>query len=58
LLAKEISRQPDGKETSTDVPKELKKQLIVLVTPTLIDEAGNRVHTNETKPIENDRLIR
>jgi len=56
VLPVEIITKPDGKEDhilSTD--KNLKR-LIVLVTPTIIDAAGNRVHSEEEMPFARERV--
>ena len=33
-----------------------KKKLLVFITPTLIDPAGNRVHSEEEMPFARDRI--
>lgn len=38
------TRHPDGSETKRSNPSKNAKQLIVFITPTIIDPAGNRVH--------------
>ena len=34
----------------------IKKNLLVFITPTLIDPAGNRLHTDEEMPFARDRI--
>jgi general secretion pathway protein D len=43
----EVLKKPDGSTEAKDVSNTQKKQLIVFVTPTLIDEAGNRLHSDD-----------
>ena len=43
----EVIKKPDGSTETKDVSSTQKKLLIVFVTPTLIDEAGNRLHTDD-----------
>lgn len=38
------TRRPDGSETKEPNPAQNAKQLIVFITPTIVDPAGNRVH--------------
>ncbi len=47
---KEISTRPDGSKMEKDVTSKFQKQLLVFVTPTIIDQAGNRVHTEAEMP--------
>ena len=44
------TRHPDGSETKKPNPSKNAKQLIVFITPTLIDPAGNRVHAEAQSP--------
>jgi beta-lactamase regulating signal transducer with metallopeptidase domain len=42
FISETVTRQPDGTETRESTPELDKKQLLVFVTPTVIDQAGNR----------------
>jgi hypothetical protein len=37
-------------------PKQDEKQLLVLVTVTLVDPAGNRIHTDDEMPFAKDAI--
>jgi len=43
----ETFKKPDGSTETKDVSGTQKKQLIVFVTPTLVDETGNRIHRDD-----------
>jgi len=43
----EVIKKPDGSTETKDVSSTQKKQLIVFVTPTLVDAAGNRLHGDD-----------
>jgi len=45
-----VTRQTDGSKTRKPDPKASKKRLYVFITPTIIDPAGNRVHSDEQIP--------
>jgi len=45
---KEITMQSDGTKVETDASPKFKKQLLVFITPTLVDPAGNRVHPEQS----------
>jgi type II secretory pathway component GspD/PulD (secretin) len=46
----EIFTKPDGTSAATPATDKSLKRLIVLVTPTITDPAGNRVHVEEEMP--------
>ena len=47
----ETFKKPDGSTETKDMSSTQNKLLIVFITPTLIDEAGNRLHSdNEPVP--------
>jgi beta-lactamase regulating signal transducer with metallopeptidase domain len=45
-----ISKQADGSVETKDFSDKERKQLLIFVTPTIIDQAGNRVHTDDEMP--------
>lgn len=53
---KELTKLPNGKEALKDVSSESKKQLLVFVTPTIVDPAGNRVHVEEELPFARESV--
>jgi hypothetical protein len=38
------------------VPEDAKHQLLVLVTPRIVDAAGNRIHGDDKTPLQNDMM--
>jgi beta-lactamase regulating signal transducer with metallopeptidase domain/type II secretory pathway component GspD/PulD (secretin) len=46
----EILKKPDGRTETKDVSDTQKKQLVVFITPTLVDETGNRLYSDD-KPV-------
>jgi type II secretory pathway component GspD/PulD (secretin) len=50
-----VVRKRDGSEEVTDNP-EPKKKLFVFVTPKLIDETGNPIHTGDKTPFSQDSV--
>jgi type II secretory pathway component GspD/PulD (secretin) len=50
----EVERKPEP--GATGLPKRIRKSLFVLVTPTIIDPAGNRVHAPEDMPFANQAV--
>lgn len=61
LISEDVSRQKDKVPVLGDLPfvgrafrsessRRLKKNLLIFVTPTIIDPAGNRVHSEEEMP--------
>lgn len=51
FISETVTRNPDGSESRATTPELDKKQLLVFVTPTVIDPAGNRIHPAPTRPI-------
>lgn len=49
FVSETVTRQPDGSEIRRPDAQPAKKQLLVFITPTIIDAAGNRVHHDEDK---------
>jgi beta-lactamase regulating signal transducer with metallopeptidase domain/type II secretory pathway component GspD/PulD (secretin) len=47
FVTETLTRQTNGSETRQRDPQAQKKQLLIFVTPTLIDSAGNRIHSDE-----------
>ena len=45
-----ISRQPGGESVTNTIPEGAGKRLIVFLTPTIIDSAGNPIHTPGNEP--------
>jgi beta-lactamase regulating signal transducer with metallopeptidase domain len=45
-----LTREPDGRMETKPYAGAAKKQLFVFITPTIIDPAGNRVHTEDELP--------
>lgn len=58
LTTEIVTRHPDGSITKMPDPAPLKKQLFVFITPTIIDPAGNRVHTDEEMPFRTNSVPR
>jgi hypothetical protein len=54
VLPVEIFTKPDGTQAATPATDKNLKRLIVLVTPTITDPAGNRVHSEEEMPFARD----
>lgn len=49
-----ITRKPDGGEEAKDHSNAKRRQLLVFVTPTIIDPAGNRIHPDDETPFVRD----
>lgn len=49
-----VSMKPDGSDVTKDHSDDKGKQLLVFVTPTMMDPAGNRVHSDEEMPFAQD----
>ncbi|PYK02778.1 MAG: hypothetical protein DME23_00985, partial [Verrucomicrobia bacterium] len=45
-----ISQPPGGQSVTNSVPEDSRKRLLVFITPTLIDPAGNPIHTKDNLP--------
>jgi type II secretory pathway component GspD/PulD (secretin) len=53
MASETVRHNPDGTESRKASPELDKiKQLFVFITPTLIDPAGNRIHTDDQRPPE------
>ncbi|MEI2725066.1 MAG: hypothetical protein V9H26_16570 [Verrucomicrobiota bacterium] len=51
FVAQEVIRKPDGSEVRQRSDKAVKRSLLVFITPTIIDPAGNRVNPVEESPL-------
>jgi beta-lactamase regulating signal transducer with metallopeptidase domain len=51
-----ISRQPDGQSATNAVPEDAGKRLLVFITPTIIDPAGNPIHAPGKEPFPVDKV--
>lgn len=67
LIAEQVAKTKDkvpvlgdlpfvGRLFRTEASATRKKNLIIFVTPTLVDPAGNRIHTEENLPYDPNRL--
>ena len=45
-----VSKQPTGESVTNAVPEDAQKRLFVFITPTMIDPAGNPIHTSGHEP--------
>jgi general secretion pathway protein D len=54
VVTEELEKDRNGKPRKDG--KSLRKQLLVFVTPTIVDPAGNRVHTAENLPYDPNRV--
>jgi hypothetical protein len=46
-----LSKYPDG-SVKRNASRETNKQLLIFITPTIIDQGGNRMHPGGALPIE------
>src|SRR5439155_20304353 len=51
-----VSQQHDGQSTANAIPEAAGKRLLVFITPTLIDPAGNPIHARGLEPFPPDRI--
>jgi type II secretory pathway component GspD/PulD (secretin) len=51
-----ISKQQAGQSVTNAVPEDASKRLLVFITPTIIDPAGNPIHTPGKEPFPADRI--
>jgi len=49
------SKQPTGESVTSAVPEDAGKRLFVFLTPTIIDPAGNPIHTPRKEPVPADK---
>jgi beta-lactamase regulating signal transducer with metallopeptidase domain len=50
-----VSKQPTGESVTNAVAEEAGKRLLVFITPTIIDPAGNPIHTSGKEPFPTDK---
>jgi len=43
-------QQSNGQSVTNAIPEDLGKRLLVFMTPTIIDPAGNPIHTSGNEP--------
>jgi hypothetical protein len=46
-----LSKKPDG-SIDRNASRDTIKQLLIFITPTIIDQGGNRIHAGDALPIE------
>jgi hypothetical protein len=51
-----MTRHPDGSKTQQPDLQTQKNQLLVFITPTIVDDGGHRVHTEEQMPFSRERV--
>ncbi|PYK59516.1 MAG: hypothetical protein DME21_13005, partial [Verrucomicrobia bacterium] len=50
-----VSQQHDGQSTTNTIPEVAGKRLLVFITPTIIDPAGNPIHAHGLEPFRADK---
>ncbi len=50
------SKQLTGESVTNAVPEDAAKRLLVFITPTIIDPAGNPIHTPGNEPFPSDEV--
>jgi type II secretory pathway component GspD/PulD (secretin) len=50
-----VSEQPSGESVTNAVPEDAGKRLLVLITPRIIDPAGNPIHVSGKEPFPTDK---
>ena len=50
-----VSTQPTGESVTNAVPEDAGKRLLVFLTPTIIDPAGNPIHLPGKEPFSADK---
>ena len=51
-----IFKQLTGESATNAIPEDLGNRLLVFITPTLIDPAGNPIHTPGNEPFPADKI--
>lgn len=56
FVSETVSHYPDGSERKRPTPEMDKRRLLVFVTPTIIDESGNRIHSSDDMPFDQESI--